>query len=70
MKIAVAGKGYVGLSNAVLLAQYHEFVALDIIPKREEMINQRKLSILDAGIEDFLANLKATTDKQEAFFGA
>jgi UDPglucose 6-dehydrogenase len=74
MKIAVAGTGYVGLSNAVLLAQHHEVVALDIVPEKVELINQRKSPIVDAEIEDFLANrelnLKATTDKQEAFTGA
>ena len=74
MKIAVAGTGYVGLSNAVLLAQHHEVVALDIIPEKVELINQRKSPIVDAEIEDFLANrelnLKATMDKQEAFAGA
>ena len=74
MKIAVAGTGYVGLSNAVLLAQHHEVVALDIISEKVELINQRKSPIVDAEIEDFLANrelnLKATTNKQEAFTGA
>ena len=74
MKIAVAGTGYVGLSNAVLLAQHHEVVALDIIPEKVDLINQRKSPIVDAEIEDFLANrelnLKATTDKQEAFSSA
>jgi len=74
LKIAVAGTGYVGLSNAVLLAQHHEVVALDIIPEKVALINQRKSPIVDAEIEDFLANrelnLKATTDKQQAFAGA
>ena len=74
MKIAVAGTGYVGLSNAVLLAQHHEVLALDIISEKVALINQRKSPIVDAEIEDFLANrelnLKATTDKQEAFAGA
>jgi UDPglucose 6-dehydrogenase len=74
MKIAVAGTGYVGLSNAVLLAQHHQVVAIDIIPEKVALINQRKSPIVDAEIEDFLANrelnLKATTDKQEAFAGA
>ena len=74
MKIAVAGTGYVGFANAVLLAQHHEVVALDIIPEKVALINQRKSPIVDAEIEDFLANrelnLKGTMDKQEAFAGA
>lgn len=74
MKIAVAGTGYVGLSNAVLLAQNHSVVALDIDPKRVELINARKPPIEDLEIEDYLANrpldLKATLDKQEAYAGA
>ncbi|KAF1688291.1 nucleotide sugar dehydrogenase [Pseudoxanthomonas taiwanensis] len=74
MKIAVAGAGYVGLSNAVLLAQNHSVVALDIDPKRVELINARKSPIEDREIEDYLANrpldLKATLDKQEAYAGA
>ena len=74
MKIAVAGTGYVGLSNAVLLAQYNEVVAVDIIEAKVEMINARKSPIEDREIEDFLANralnLTATTDKAKAYSGA
>ncbi|WP_019603208.1 nucleotide sugar dehydrogenase [Teredinibacter turnerae] len=74
MKIAVAGTGYVGLSNAVLLAQHHEVVALDLIPEKVDLINNKKSPIADAEIEDFLANknlnLRATLDKAEAYDGA
>ena len=74
MKIAIAGTGYVGLSNAVLLAQHHEVVALDIIPEKVDLINAKKSPIVDAEIEDFLANknlnLRATTDKKAAYEGA
>ena len=73
-KIAIAGTGYVGLSNAVLLAQHHEVIALDIDPAKVELINKRHSPIADAEIEDYLAhkplNLRATLDKQAAYAGA
>lgn len=71
MKIAVAGTGYVGLSLAVLLAQHHEVVALDIIKEKIDLLNNKKSPIVDAEIEDFLANkslnLMATLDKNLAY---
>lgn len=74
MKIAVAGTGYVGLSNAVLLAQNNEVTALDIIEEKVELINNKKSPIADREIEEYLStkklNLKATTDKKEAYEGA
>ena len=74
MKIAVVGAGYVGLSNACLLAQRHEVVLLDITPEKIVMVNNRKSPIDDADIEKFLANpalkLRATLDKKEAYEGA
>ena len=74
MKIAVAGTGYVGLSIATLLAQHNEVVALDIIPEKVEMINNKKSPIRDKEIEDFLQNkslnLRATLDYKDAFQGA
>lgn len=74
MKIAIAGTGYVGLSLAMLLAQKNEVVALDIVPEKVELLNQKKSPIVDHEIEDFLTNktlnFKATSDKQEAYTGA
>ncbi len=71
MKIAVAGVGYVGLSNAVLLSQHNEVTAVDVVQEKVDMINNKKSPIVDAEIEDFLANkdlnLKATTDVNEAY---
>ncbi len=71
MKIAVAGTGYVGLSNAVLLAQNNEVYAVDIIPEKVDMINNRKSPIVDKEIEEYLRdkelNLKATTNSNEAY---
>ena len=74
MKIAVAGTGYVGLSNAILLAQNNEVYAVDIIEEKVEMINKGISPIKDAEVEEYLAkgnlNLKATTDATSAYVGA
>ena len=74
MKIAVAGIGYVGLSNAVLLAQHHDVVALDLSEERVALVNARQSPIGDAEIEEYLAtrelSLVATTDPEEAYAGA
>lgn len=71
MKIAVAGTGYVGLSNAILLAQHNEVIALDIIQDKVDSINNRISPIIDKEIEEYLAtknlNLRATTDSKIAF---
>ena len=74
MKIAVAGTGYVGLSNAILLAQHNEVVALDIIQEKVDMINDKKSPIVDKEIQEYLStkdlNLIATTDIYKAYEGA
>ncbi len=71
MKITVVGTGYVGLSNAVLLSQHHEVVAVDIDPQKVETLNQRKSPIVDDELEEFLANrelnLRATLDADSAY---
>lgn len=74
MKIAVIGMGYVGLANAVLLAQFNEVAAVDIVPEKVEMINRRKSPITDRDIQEYLENrplhLSATTDYETALNGA
>ena len=74
MKIAIAGLGYVGLSNAVLLAQHNEVVAVDIAAEKVAMLNLKQSPIEDAEIQDYLQNralnLRATLDKQDAYAGA
>lgn len=74
MKIAIAGTGYVGLSNAMLLAQHHEVVAVDIMAEKVELLNNKQSPIIDAEITDFLTskslNFKATLDKELAYLNA
>ena len=71
LKIAVAGTGYVGLSIATLLSQHHKVTAVDIIPEKVELINNKKYPIHDEYIEKYLAekkiNLTATMDAKEAY---
>ena len=71
MKIAIAGTGYVGLSNAILLAQHHEVHTVDLIEEKVTMINQGKSPLVDKEIEEYLAggnlNLVATTDGEAAY---
>jgi len=74
MKIAIAGTGYVGMSNGVLLSQHHEVVALDIVPEKVTMINRKQSPIIDPELEDYIANkalnFRATLDKHDAYTGA
>ncbi|MGX5726580.1 nucleotide sugar dehydrogenase [Metapseudomonas otitidis] len=74
MKIAIAGLGYVGLANAVLLAQHNEVVAVDLVPERVDLLNRRKSPIEDVEVQEFLdnevLNFRATLNKQEAYEGA
>ena len=74
MKIAIAGTGYVGLSNAMLLSQHHEVIAVDIIEEKVKLLNDKRSPVVDAKIEDFLANKQlnftATLDKDLAYSNA
>lgn len=74
MKIAVAGLGYVGLANAVILAQHHDVTAVDVNQHRVDQVNRREAPIVDAELSDYLANrelmLTATTDAEKGYAGA
>ena len=74
LNIAIAGTGYVGLSNAMLLAQHNNVIAIDIVAEKVQLLNEKQSPIVDAEIEDFLANktlnFSATLDKQQAYENA
>jgi UDPglucose 6-dehydrogenase len=74
MKIAIAGIGYVGLSNAILLAQHNEVVAIDIVAEKVDLLNRQHSPIKDVELEEYLThkvlNLRATLDKDDAYVGA
>lgn len=71
MKIAIVGTGYVGLSNAILLAQHNEVMALDFLPEKVDMLNRRQSPIEGTEIEDYLKhkqlNFRATLNREEAY---
>ena len=73
MKVTIAGTGYVGLSNAILLSQYNEVLAVDIVQDKIDLLNNKQSPIVDAQISDFLSNkqlnFKATLDKNLAYKG-
>ena len=74
MKITIAGTGYVGLCNAILLAQHNQIAAIDIVPDKVAMLSRKQSPIVDTEIEDYLAqkplNFRATLDKVDAYTGA
>jgi len=74
MKVAIAGAGYVGLSNGVLLAQKHEVVVLDLVPEKVALLNNKSAPISDPELEKYLTdkplNFRATLDKADAYEGA